>query len=395
MERDFYGFSFDGVHSSELNILRVSDGDRYNEGLHPEFENKLTQVGGLNGEYYWGRNFASKPIEISIAYDSVTEEQFRNIWYIYSTKKLCPLIFDERPYKMYTAKTSDPVQLEYICFDEEEVIADTQARDGVRRIHENGTSTPEQVYPYIHTGNKRRIYKGEGTINFICPFPFARAPFKTLDQYRETRSVYGNVFKAYENVDEWANSSGILTKEVYDNNNIDRPYVLDNGRIQFNLYNPGDIDSPFYLYIPFDHNGKINGTNGENLIIDLHSDIMIIEPLEKKGNDSGIVINTANHLIEGVDFDNANSLQNTFFKAPWSLTGNLYNEYLIKGDFPKIIHNGPRILLSSGKKPLRELRTNWDNTAVDPVENVEDESGEEVTIQPIERMKIFYDYLYY
>ena len=31
MEHDFIGFSFDGIHSSKLNILRVSEGDRYEE----------------------------------------------------------------------------------------------------------------------------------------------------------------------------------------------------------------------------------------------------------------------------------------------------------------------------------------------------------------------------
>jgi len=32
---DFLGFTFNGVHSSELGLTRVSDGSRYNENLYP------------------------------------------------------------------------------------------------------------------------------------------------------------------------------------------------------------------------------------------------------------------------------------------------------------------------------------------------------------------------
>ena len=79
MKGDFTGFSFDGIHSSILGITRVSDGDFYEENLHPDFENKITSVPGKDGEYYFGNDYGSKPIKISIAFDSVTEKQLRLI----------------------------------------------------------------------------------------------------------------------------------------------------------------------------------------------------------------------------------------------------------------------------------------------------------------------------
>jgi len=34
---DFVGFTFNGIHSSELNVVRVSDSNRYTEDLLPTF----------------------------------------------------------------------------------------------------------------------------------------------------------------------------------------------------------------------------------------------------------------------------------------------------------------------------------------------------------------------
>ena len=53
---DFTGFSFGNWHSSEndsVTVLRVSDGDRYTEELHPEIKDRTAEVPGLDGEYYF------------------------------------------------------------------------------------------------------------------------------------------------------------------------------------------------------------------------------------------------------------------------------------------------------------------------------------------------------
>ena len=378
MEKDFYGFAFDGIHSSSLNIVRVSDGDRYQETLHPEFEDRRAQLPGMDEEYYYGSDYQAKSIPISIAYDSVTEKQFRQIGYLFSTKKICPLIFDERPYKMYMAKIDSPIELEYICFDEREKYAAEEPSEGIRIIsRENDEIQREEIYPYIYTDKKQRIYKGEGTIEFICPRPFARAPYKTLDHYLSTDAKLGNAIKVYENVDEWAETSGILTRASYENNQIDKPVRRTAEEpINMTLYNPGDIDSPFLLYIPFTDNVIRGAGSGDNAYFSLSTGgkAMVFEPIVKKGGndgpDTGIIINTENHLIEGVKFDDSID--------KWVLTGNLYNEHLLEGDFPKVLHNGPLILDPMGNKYGRALRIN---------SHIPDED--------LKRIKIFYDYLYY
>ena len=150
MNTDFIGFSFDGIHSNDLNILRVSDGDRYSEAMFPEIEDLTIDVPGRNGTYYYGTRYSKRNFEISIAFDSVTETQFRNIRRLFGQQKICPLIFDERPYKVYMAKVESPIELQYICFDEpmKEPFSQTNPEDplpdGVRWVDNEGTREREK-----------------------------------------------------------------------------------------------------------------------------------------------------------------------------------------------------------------------------------------------------------
>jgi hypothetical protein len=61
---DFTGFSFNGVHSSELGIVRISDGSRYNEDLLPTLQDKTIQVPGGDGTYYFGSYYTQRTFPI-------------------------------------------------------------------------------------------------------------------------------------------------------------------------------------------------------------------------------------------------------------------------------------------------------------------------------------------
>lgn len=361
MKGDFTGFSFDGIHSSILGITRVSGGDFYEESLHPDFENKINSVPGKDGEYYFGNDYKSKPIKISIAFDSVTEKQFRLITNLFSTKKLCPLIFDERPYKMYKVKIDAPINLSYVCFDEaiydEEITegAGIKGRDLVRKID---------------TGRKQRIYKGEGEIEFTCVNPFASAPLKTLDQYRNTGIGRKNLLTTYSNVDEWAEASGILTQEKFDELLIDQPTESDieGLTMNINVYNPGDIDTPFQLYLPYT-NKELKGVTTDDFYIRLEDEAMVFKNIKRRnGGETGIMINTANQLVEGVVYISEDKT--------WRTTGEVYNDCLIKGYFPKIKHIGVYELITNNNDLIKQtIRTNCNINR--------------------DEVRLFYDYLYY
>lgn len=386
MKGDFLGFSFDGIHCSFLQVTNVSNGDRYNEFLTPEFEDKIIDVPGIEGSYFFGTTYKNKPITVSIAFDSINEVQFRQLGKLLSIKKPCQLVFDERPYKVYMAKISAPPQLNYICFDEpkkttyyidpETGEGVSTERDGLRVIKrtEEGVER-ERVTPYIYTGETERIYKGEGTIEFICTYPYAIDQFKILDLYGDfdfinegehyknqprptdnpqsieidegdspdlRRAIvnYGNSFTTYDNVQEWAAASGILPFYQYKFYHIDTVQSTNDAIPGFNayipLYNAGDIDTSFYLFLPYTNNGLNNaGTldsidGQDNILVGL-SNMLVIKPFTSKttlNTENGVIINTHNHLIEGVLYDKATSA--------WKTTGNLYNEYILAGDFMKI-----------------------------------------------------------
>ena len=163
---DFTGFTFNGVHSSELGITRVSDGSRYTENLFPTIQDKTVQVPGADGTYYFGSFYTQLPLNISVAFDDMSEEQFQNLKRVFGDKKVHDLIFDEVPYKVYRVKSTGTPNLKYICFEK-----------GMNRFDRDYDSThviktKEDLYGVEAKPQFGRVYKGEGQLNFICYNPY-------------------------------------------------------------------------------------------------------------------------------------------------------------------------------------------------------------------------------
>ena len=167
LKGDYIGFSYNGVHSSDLGIVRTSDGSRFNENLLPTMQDKTVQVPGGDGTYYFGSYYTQRQFSVSFAFDSLTEEQIAQIKQVFGDKQIHDLIFDEVPYKVYSAKVTGTATIKYIPFAE---------------------------------GATNRIYKGEGTIQFTCYYPFARCRFKTRQEYEAINCL---------NIDEWWEASHI------------------------------------------------------------------------------------------------------------------------------------------------------------------------------------------
>ena len=271
LKGDFIGFSFNEHRSESLGIVRVSDGSIYNEDLVPTTQDKTVQVPGGDGFYYFGSDYTQRQFSINIAFDGLTEKQFRELQQVFGTKELGKLVFDERPYKYYMVKSSKP-QLKYICF----------GKDG------------------------ERIYKGEGTLTFTAYYPFAKSIFKFLNEY-------GN-----KNKDEWKEASGMKPeKGTYD-------IVSNNGSIS--VYNAGDLETDFILKfsLPIDNTpiGDIKITlSKEN--VGKEEAFLDLNGFSKKDADTGFQINTKTNLIEGFNAEgltgtlyNENITQGDFFKIP-------------------------------------------------------------------------------
>lgn len=224
---DFIGFTFGGIHSSELGLVRVSDGSRYNEDLLPPLQDKKAQVAGRDGEIYFGSQYGTKPIKVPVAFDNMNEESFSKLRRILSNKTPQLLWFDESPYKQWLVKSANIQSFKWVCFDE------------------------------FRNGEKERIYKGEGTIEFSCFSSYATSKINYLDEvFEKEPDDNGNLIlkSEYENVNEWKDGSGLKNKAV------ELPYPNNQPSIQFQfgaytnnviidgyarrgvlLYNAGDI----------------------------------------------------------------------------------------------------------------------------------------------------------
>lgn len=244
---DFIGFTFKGTHSSTYNIVRTSNGSRYQEDLLPTSSDQTVQVPGNDGTYLFGTNYTQKPFNISFAFDSLTEQQFRKMRRWLDVKSMGLLILDESPYKGYRVKVSGNSSIQYICFGE--------------------------------TG-AQRTYKGEGTIQFIAYYPYGICTKKYLNLYDNG------------NKNEWSGTANLLaTQGSYDSTNSAN--IL--------LYNPGDIPTNFQAYYQFSAGeialNSIYISTGASTLGQLNFN----GPFRAKGNDQYIKIDSVTELIEGCD----------------------------------------------------------------------------------------------
>lgn len=235
---DFTGFYFGGIHSSTYGLLRVSDGDRYTEGLIPDFDDQEIELVGGTGSLYCGRRLKKTSFSISVAFDHVTEQQFRDMRNWLGGEELKEFRFDERPYKAYWAKLASRPELNYICFME-------PSEDSLR-------------------GGKERIYKGEGELEFIAYDPMGYcidetvifSPLKkTVDKTRtnwQSLDKYAELPAIRDNLTEWATSAGLKNEirlKDYNIFSMKPPYTAK-------IYNPGDRETDFQLLVKGSDLGK-------------------------------------------------------------------------------------------------------------------------------------------
>lgn len=158
---------------------------------------------------------------------------------MFGFRGLKKLVFDEYPYKYYMVKAQSAPQLKYICFDHLEF----------------------------------RIYKGEGSVNLIAYYPFARG---------------------VESPDIPFSNTGT------DVNNIgDLPADLEI------IYKLSDIGSSVELQL-FQESEQVG--------------YMKLEDITPQSGDTYISVNSRTQLIEGLD-------------SAGQKTGTLYNKAITKGDF--------------------------------------------------------------
>ena len=187
--QDYIGFTYNGKHSiRDLKIYRTSNSGRYDENLTATMTDKTTDVPGGDGQYYFGTTFKNRTFTVAYAFDNLTERDIRLIKQTFSGDGIYELVFDERPYMVWSAKVTGTASMKHLCFEE----------------------------------NGERIYKGEGSITFTCYYPFARTPkklwaIKENGEYvlEERDGKFLNNYDPiiYTNLNEWHEAANLLQQE--------------------------------------------------------------------------------------------------------------------------------------------------------------------------------------
>lgn len=141
MTEDFTSFRF-GIYDSErLGLTVVSSSNYYDPNLLPAPTDVTIDVPGGPGQYYLGSYYKNREFKVSVAFDNVSEQQWRQMAQIFATDSLQDLVFNQNPYKTYKAKLKSKPEFKYVCFRDPET--------------------------------QKRIYKGTGTLTFIAYHPYA------------------------------------------------------------------------------------------------------------------------------------------------------------------------------------------------------------------------------
>lgn len=252
----YLGFKYGDTHSSELGIVRTSNGNRFDENLFPTITDKSLEITGRDGKILQNTQYGTKNITVQFAFDGLTDENVQALKRLLGTKKIDKLVFDECPYKTWYAKITGSNTLKHLAFEE----------------------------------NEKRIYKGEGTINFICYDPFAHCACDTN---------FDVLSEEYPEFKEW-------------NPGYSRPNVSETSITGCNY---GDVPTDFILYAN-------PSAMEDEVVISIGKESLVLEKIVLKDSDTKIGINTKIGLIEGYNGDQK--------------TGNIYDEHIIRGTYFKI-----------------------------------------------------------
>lgn len=317
---DFLDFYYNGKWASELGLIRVNNGKRQDDEVLPASKDTTIDVPGNDGMYYVKGKYQQREFKIDFAYDGLTEADIKAIREWLAPKKECRLIFAERPYKYYMAKPKSAPKLSYIAFD---------ANDG------------------------SRVYKGEGSVQFVCYYPWARSVAKNeLDLQNE-------LVISYDFTDQQLAESGLYSSPDYTPDNgspIGRGSRLTNNGLE--IYNCGQLPSPFkFVFTVVSRNDESKYYNF--YLLNIPGKTLILDATKLKVGKS-YCIDTENHLITRVE--NIKTVNGKITYNIEELNGSavILNEAIVAGDFFDLPANtGTQLVIDIGGDSLNYDATHF------------------------------------
>ena len=330
----FIGFTFGNRHSSELGIFRTSNSNRYETNLVGT-KDVVTTLDVVDGQYYWGSTYSKRDMPISFAFYGMTDTQLARLRQAFNDKKIHSLIFDEEPYKVWSAKLTGVMTTKHLCLER----------------------------------NGQRYYCGEGTFTFTALYPFARSRYQYVEDYSKENirewieegdlyepGVHEVIYPAileYDfseeeledgtgyliTFDDWLCEQHLMTDSELDltriNSSIEVFYNynslgetnqwINESKIpkkeegygeysagKYKLYNAGDLEMPFRIYF------SVTSTP-QDFYVQCADCKILLKGVVSKNDDKYIVLDSHTLTIQGCDIN-------------YKKTKNLYNERIEEGN---------------------------------------------------------------
>ncbi len=159
---DYLGFYFNGHHSSEFGIMRVSKSNVYTENLSPSFTNITKAASASNRTISFGTHKNSIIFDIDFATDCMSLGDLEKIRQWINPKAYGEFYLDEEPNKKYLVKLYGNPTFSFIPFEDQREVPFID-----RRYFDKDTDILNQAEVSTRIDG-RTIHKGEGTISFIA-----------------------------------------------------------------------------------------------------------------------------------------------------------------------------------------------------------------------------------
>jgi hypothetical protein len=161
---NFIGLTYNGRHTSEFNIFRVSGSSFYTDSLFGEISDNVKSVIGRDGAYYINSLYGPKSFSLEFG---MTEKQYMDLkaW-LKPSSTFSPLIYDETPYKMAYVKV---------------------------------TSNPTFNFIPSSDSTNNYVYNGTMSVNFLQVDPYSYAVEQSVSSY-ESKGEYENIWKENSNI---------------------------------------------------------------------------------------------------------------------------------------------------------------------------------------------------
>lgn len=149
-QKEFIDFEFDGRSISEFGMVAVFDGDRHSFNASPTFEDEISDVNGVDGQYYWGTKIRTINKTFDLATDGMTEQQVNDFKLHFRPGKYGKFIENKLACRYGYCRIAEVISFSVVPFKK---IAEIKIQDTIHQIEINE-------------------YKGSAKITFVFDKPY-------------------------------------------------------------------------------------------------------------------------------------------------------------------------------------------------------------------------------